>query len=78
MDNDAGKFDFKTPHSADICKYVFTRVVDRHINNGSHFCLLCSLNKDCDNVDFCLLFFKLFDVSNDSNFSAFTLLLAMW
>ena len=79
MTDDPHQFGFKRGHSADICTYVFKNTVRYYISRNSHvFACFVDFNKAFDNVDYWLLFCKMYDMFLDSKAKCFIRLLACW
>jgi Reverse transcriptase (RNA-dependent DNA polymerase) len=73
------RFGFKKNHSTSLCTHVFKKTVNHYRQNGSHV-LTCFIdfNKAFDNVDYWLLFSKLFDNNPSVLCFAAMRLLAFW
>jgi hypothetical protein len=77
--DDPHQFGFKRGHSTDICTYVFKNTVRYYTLRNSHvFACFVDFNKAFDNVDYWLLFCKMYDMFLDSKAKCFIRLLACW
>ena len=77
--DDPHQFGFKRGHSTDICTYVLKNTVRYYTLRNSHvFSCFVDFNKAFDNVDYWLLFSKMYDMFLDAKAKCFIRLLACW
>ena len=73
------QFGFKRDHSTDLCTYAFKNTVRYYTSRNSHvFTCFVDFNKAFDNVDYWLLFCKMYDLFHDCKSKCFIRLLACW